>query len=83
MIAQDFPQTPLRLPTASLPPEPVNVDLRPILEALTHEYRLAAEWGHHERAAAYREVLREVRAQFRKEAARQHLIVSNFVPPEE
>lgn len=82
MTAQNFPnQTPLDLPTASLPPEPRTVDLRPILEALTHEYRLAAEWGHASRAAAYREALHLIRKEFRK--ASQQSVVPNFVHLEE
>lgn len=83
MSAQNFPTvTPLDLPTASLPPEPVIVDLRPILEVLAHNYRMACEWGHYTRAAAYREALCEIRLQFRKTAAKQ-TSVSKFVPLEE
>ncbi len=83
MIAQDFPAAaPLTLPGASLPPEPVVVDLRPILELLAHNYRMACEWGHHARAAAYREALHAIRLQYRQAAAKQ-TSMSKFVPLEE
>ena len=72
MTAQNFPnETPLNLPTASLHSEPPTVDLRPVLEALEHEYRLASEWGHTLRAAAYREALHMIREQMRKASAQQ------------
>lgn len=56
--------------------------MRAVYDDLENEYRLAREWGHYERAAAYRGVLQHIRKVVR-EASAQQSTMSNFEHVEE